>query len=91
MTDNSSSPRKNRYSTDFGTSISVALSQARLTQRSFANSIEQSASYVNQIITGRKAPSPRWVEKASDVLSLSSDARQELHILAAKMRGFRLD
>jgi cyanate lyase len=82
--------RKTAYS-QFGASVSAALAERRLTQSDLATALGRSAVYVNQTMTGTKAPSPRWADLVADVLKLSRAKRAELHAAAARDHGFKLD
>ena len=83
--------RRSKYDTDFGASVSKALAGARLTQSGLAERTGQSPAYVNQVITGRKRPSPQWIDTIADALDLSDRERVRLHREAARAQGFKLD
>jgi DNA-binding transcriptional regulator YdaS (Cro superfamily) len=76
--------------TFFGTSVRNALAEARLTQSEVATSAKISQPYFNQMLTGLKRVSPRWVDTIADTLNLSLAKRRELHLAAAKDHGFKL-
>ena len=76
---------------EFGSSVSRALTETRLTQTALANATGTSSSYLNQVMTGRKLPSAKWVELVCDVMELTPHQREELHRNAAKAHGFKLD
>ena len=79
------------YSTEFGVSARRALAERQMTQLDLANSTGVSCAYTNALITGKKKPSPQWVDLISDTLNLTPEQRQELHVAAAKDHGFKLD
>jgi hypothetical protein len=81
--------RNTAYS-HFGTSVSAALAERRLSQIDLATALGRSAAYVNQTMTGVKSPSAQWADVA-DVLKLSCAKRAELHAVAARDHGFKLD
>ena len=83
--------RRSKYDSPFGASVSVALAEARMTQSALARKAGSSTAYVNQLMTGRKKPSPEWVELVADTLNVSPEKRRELHVAAAKQHGFKLD
>jgi hypothetical protein len=78
------------YNTNFGTSVSNALAEARLTQSEVATSARISQPYFNQMLTGLKKPSPEWVDIIASTLNFSKEKRRELHVAAAKDYGFKL-
>jgi transcriptional regulator with XRE-family HTH domain len=83
--------RRSKYDTDFGASVSKSLAEARLTQSGLAERTGQSPAYINQVITGRKKPSPQWIDMVANALNLSERERVHLHRQAAKAHGFTLD
>jgi hypothetical protein len=80
-----------RRSNTFGTSLSRWLSEADLSQSGLARATETSIAYTNQLITGRKRPSPEWIDLVAKTLKLSERKRIELHRAAARDLGFDLD
>lgn len=82
--------RKSRYDTNLGASVSVMLAEARTTQADLAETMQSSPSYFSQVMTGRKKPSPEWVELIATCLKVSKEKRRELHRAAAKDVGFKL-
>ena len=78
------------YNSNFGTSVSNALAEARLTQSEVATSARISQPYFNQMLTGLKKPSPEWVDIIASTLNFSNEKRRELHVAAAKDHGFKL-
>lgn len=80
---------KTNYS-NFGTSVSNLLTEARTTQTALAGTANISQPYLNQMLTGKKSPSPEWVEIIANSMKLSKKKRRELHIAAAKDYGFKL-
>jgi transcriptional regulator with XRE-family HTH domain len=85
------SERRSKTDSHFGASVSKSLAEARMTQTEVAERIGSSTSYVNQMLTGRKRPSPQWVDLIADTLKASDRQRVELHRAAAKDYGFKLD
>lgn len=83
--------KRNKFSTDLGASVSQALAGARMTQSELAQSTNQSISYTNQIITGRRTASAGWCDLVADTLNLSDKERENLHYNAAKQAGYKLD
>jgi ribosome-binding protein aMBF1 (putative translation factor) len=83
--------RRSKYGTEFGASVSRALAESRMTQTELAEGLGKSVSYTNQVITGRKKPTPKWADLVADVMGLSNRKRVELHRAAAKDAGFQLD
>jgi hypothetical protein len=75
----------------FGTSVSAALAERRLSQIDLATALGRWAAYVNQTMTGVKSPSAQWADLVADVLKLSRAKRAELHAAAARDHGFKLD
>ena len=71
--------------------MSRALAEHRMSQIELANALGKSASYTNQVMTGRKKPTPRWADLVADTLGLSAAQRAALHRSAAKDNGFKLD
>ena len=79
---------RKRYDTEFGASVSTALAEAKTTQNQLATDIGASPSYLNQMMTGRKVPTPKWVNLVADTLRLQEDRRKMLHSAAAKDAGY---
>lgn len=73
---------------NFGTSVSRSLTGA--TQVDLANSAGISQPYLNQMMTGRKKPSPEWVDIIASTLNLNEEKTRELHLAAARDLGFKL-
>ena len=67
------------------------LTETANTQTDLANMTGSSPAYVNQMMTGKKRPSPEWVELICTTLNLNPEQRQQLHYEAAKAQGFKLD
>lgn len=82
--------RLTRYSSEFGASVSTALAEAKLTQNELAAEIKASPSHLNQMMTGRKTPTPKWVDLVADTLRLQGDRRKMLHSAAAKDAGYNI-
>jgi len=82
--------RRTRTNTEFGASVSALLTEARLTQTNLANSTSVSASYVNQIITGKKKVHPEWVDLVANTLKLQDKQRCMLHHAAARDFGYKV-
>jgi len=76
--------------TELGTVIEHALSKQGVQQNELAASINQSPSYVSQVLRGNKRPSAQWVELVADTLKLTEKQRKELHLKAARQLGFKL-
>jgi len=86
-----SDDKPGRYRTEFGASLSRKLQGARLNQPQLAEKIGASKPYVNQMLTGRRKPSPEWVDLIADTLGLGDKERVELHRAAARDSGFKID
>lgn len=80
--------RRSRYDSEFGNSVSSALTAAKLTQNDLAGNIGVSPSYLNQIMTGRKVAPPKWVEFVAAALKMQDEQRKLLHKAAAKDAGY---
>jgi hypothetical protein len=80
-----------RRSNTFGSSLNRWLSEADLSQSGLARSTGTSIAYTNQLIRGRKRPSPEWIDLVAKTLKLSERKRVELHRAAARDLGFDLD
>src|SRR5262245_7256791 len=52
-------------SSAFGTVVSAALTERRMSQHDLAEAVGKSPAYTNQTITGRKSASPQWVNLVS--------------------------
>lgn len=87
----SRSDRRARFATAFGRALDAQLRARGSTQTALAASLRQSLSYLNQVMTGRKATSPRFADEVADRLGVDDATRQELHHAAALDRGFKLD
>lgn len=72
---------------NFGTSVSQSLTGAQV---DLADSAGISQPYLNQMMTGRKKPSPEWVDIIASTLKLSEEKRRDLHLAAARDHGFKL-
>lgn len=83
--------KKARYRTNFGTSASLALAEARMTQSEVASAVGVSPAYVNHTFTGRKPAAAKWVDMVADVTGASPARRTQMHRGAAQDAGFRLD
>jgi DNA-binding transcriptional regulator YdaS (Cro superfamily) len=83
--------RRNRYSSEFGSSVSTALAEARMTANDLATATGVSASYLSQMMTGRKHVSPEWVEIIAAALKAGDERRGQLHLAAAKDAGYDVD
>lgn len=83
--------RRSKYETAFGTSVSGALAEARMSQTDLADKLGKSSAYTNQTMTGRKRVSPQWADLIADTLQLSPERRRDLHVAAAKDFGFKID
>jgi transcriptional regulator with XRE-family HTH domain len=83
--------RRNRYSTEFGASVSKELAEARLSQSELAAKTGLSASHLNQMMTGRKRAAPEWVDIIASTLKLQEPDRKRLHRAAAKDAGYDID
>jgi len=59
-------------------------------QNDLAAALNQSPSYVNQIITGRKPANAEWCDLVANTLRLTKEQRRGLHAQAAKQHGFKL-
>lgn len=79
-----------KTTSNFGTSVSQWLIEAKATQVDLSNSAGISQPYLNQMMTGRKKPSPEWVDIIASTLKLSKEKTQELHLAAARDHGFKL-
>lgn len=77
--------------TNFGASVSQALAERQSSQTALASSVGRSVAYTNQTITGRKRPSPEWVDLIANTLEMNDIERKALHIAAAKDHGFKID
>lgn len=76
--------------TELGTAVNTALSRSGSTQLELAGNLEQSPSYVSQVLRGKKRPSAQWVDLVADTLKLNEKQRHELHLKAARQLGFKL-
>lgn len=83
--------RRTRYGTNTGASLAVTLAERQMTQVDLAEAIGKSQPYTNQVLTGRKHPSPEWVDLVASTLKLSAEKTAELHRAAALDNGFKLD
>lgn len=83
-------PRRATFSS-FGASVSNALADRQMTQTDLAGSLGVSVAYANKTMTGRKPASPRWADLVADVLKMSHAQRVELHVAAAKDKGYKID
>lgn len=79
-----------RRRTELGAAVDAALSRSGKWQHHLAHEIGQSASYVSQVLNGRKRPSAQWVDLVADSLKLNDKQRHELHLKAARQLGFKL-
>jgi ribosome-binding protein aMBF1 (putative translation factor) len=75
----------------FGTAVSAALTERRMSQHDLADAIGKSVAYTNQTMTGRKSASPQWVNLVAETLKLSLKERVALHRAAAKDQGYEID
>jgi transcriptional regulator with XRE-family HTH domain len=92
MTSRSNAETKRaRFRTAFGTALSAQLAQHQQTQADLARRLSRSASYLNQVMSGRKPASAEWVELVADALELAAMERHGLHAAAARDRGYKLD
>jgi len=80
--------RKSR--TELGDAVERALGRAGRHQQQLADDLGQSASYVSQVLRGKKRPSAQWVDLIADTLNLNDKQRHELHLKAARQLGFKL-
>lgn len=83
--------RRSTSKSHVGTSVSEKLTGSSLTQADLANRLNMSPSYVNQVMTGKKSSSPRWLDLVADVLNLNEQDRERLHYAGARDAGFKLD
>ena len=89
--------RRTKNDSAFGASVSNTLAEvnlthkANITQNSLAHKIGVSPSYLNQMMTGRKTPTPKWVDIVASTLKLQDDQRKKLHAAAAKDAGYDID
>ena len=74
-----------------GSSVSAALNAAGMSQYRVARSSGTSVSYLNEVIHGRKLPSPQWLDIIATATGLTPEQRVELHRCAAKSHGFKID
>lgn len=70
--------------------MSQSLAEGRITQSAMAGSANISQPYLNQMMTGKKNPSPQWVDIIASTLKLDATKRRELHLAAARDFGFKL-
>lgn len=61
-----------------------------MSRASVARAAGVSPSYLSQMMTGKKLPSPKWTDLIADALHLSDVERQKLHVAVAKDVGFKL-
>lgn len=70
----------------FGESLDAkGVSQTDLAQR-----VGTAPSYANQWATGKRVPSPEWINLIADTLGLQKAERTRLHYAAAKDAGYEL-
>ena len=83
-------PRQATYN-NFGESVSRALADSGLTQTVLAEKLDKTVGYLNNTMTGKAAASPKWADLVADVLKVSAAKRTELHVGAAKDKGYKID
>lgn len=79
-----------RTTSNFGASLTKYIGEAHSTQNATASAAGMSQPYLNQLISGKRAADPKWIEIISDTLKLAEDQRRELHRAAAQDLGFKL-
>lgn len=77
--------RAARFETGFGTLLIQYLAEAHMTQRDLARAMSVSPARINRIICAHVSATQVWVNKVSNVLSLSEEKRVRLHAEAARL------
>lgn len=57
--------------------MSVYLAEARMTQKELAHTTNVSAQYTNQVLSGKKPASQRWLELVAEHLNVPSKIQKE--------------
>jgi transcriptional regulator with XRE-family HTH domain len=83
--------RRTSNTSAFGTAVSRALTERRMSQAELAGTLGKSPAYTNQTLTGRKSASPEWVNLVAQALQFSPKQRTNLHRAAAKDQGYEID
>lgn len=71
--------------------IRELLQKRSMTQSALASVAGSSAPYISQLTTGRKAPSPEWIDTVTMALSLTPEESTTLYRAAAVDNGFKID
>lgn len=76
--------------TPFGMEVRAHLTSSNIPQQLLAKELGVTSAYISTLMVGRRNPSPAWVDRIANALSLTPEERQILHILAAQQKGFKL-
>ncbi len=76
--------------TPFGMEVRAHLTSRNATQLALAKDLYVTSAYISSLMSGRRNPSPKWVDRIADALNITSLQRQVLHTLAAQQKGFKL-
>lgn len=76
--------------TETAKALGDILSGRGISQTYTASASGYSQPYINQIVRGRRKPSPEWIETIANTLKLAKHERARLHLAAAKDHGFKL-
>jgi transcriptional regulator with XRE-family HTH domain len=83
--------RRSSYSTEFGRAVSAELAASGMHQKDLAASAGVSVPHLSNLLTGKIAASPHWVDVISSTLKLQEEKRRALHRAAAKTAGYDID
>lgn len=85
-TENTTSQNTN----EFGYSLSSIIEAGDMSVSTIATVSGMSPNYLYQLLTGRRHPSPAWIDAISNALGLPTDKIFRLHVAAARDRGFKI-
>lgn len=74
-----------------GEAIAASLEARGLSQYEAARFTGTSQPLLNQIVNGRRLPSPEWLNIMATTLEMTVEERAKLHRAAAKAHGYEID
>lgn len=79
---------RERFRTEFGAALDAQLRTRGVTRTKLAAATGVSNAYVTKLT--KSAPSPEWVEIVAEAIGASDYEKLELHLAAARDRGYKI-